>query len=52
MQQMATDIWRLASWRPLINVYLAGDVLIDAGRARMASESSLSSTRVRSSSWR
>ena len=32
MQQMATDIWRLASWRPLINVYLAGDVLIDAGR--------------------
>jgi hydroxyacylglutathione hydrolase len=32
MQQMAHDVWRLASWRPLINVYLAGDVLIDAGR--------------------
>src|SRR5271168_1147399 len=32
MQQMATGVWRLASWRPLINVYLAGDVLIDAGR--------------------
>jgi glyoxylase-like metal-dependent hydrolase (beta-lactamase superfamily II) len=32
MQQMATDVWRLASWRPLINVYLVGDVLIDAGR--------------------
>jgi glyoxylase-like metal-dependent hydrolase (beta-lactamase superfamily II) len=32
MQQMATDVWRLASWRPLINVYLAGDVLIDTGR--------------------
>ena len=32
MQQMATDVWRLSSWRPLINVYLAGDVLIDAGR--------------------
>lgn len=32
MQEMATDVWRLESWRPLINVYLAGDVLIDAGR--------------------
>ena len=32
MQKMATDVWRLASWRPLINVYFAGDVLIDAGR--------------------
>jgi glyoxylase-like metal-dependent hydrolase (beta-lactamase superfamily II) len=32
MQQMATDVWRLASWRPLINVYLVGDVLIDTGR--------------------
>jgi hydroxyacylglutathione hydrolase len=32
MQQMATGVWRLASWRPLINVYLVGDVLIDAGR--------------------
>lgn len=36
MQQMATDVWRLASWRPLINVYLAGDVLIDAGRRQDA----------------
>jgi glyoxylase-like metal-dependent hydrolase (beta-lactamase superfamily II) len=32
MQQMATHVWRLASWRPLINVYLADDVLIDTGR--------------------
>ena len=32
MQQMATQVWRLASWRPLINVYLVGDVLIDTGR--------------------
>jgi glyoxylase-like metal-dependent hydrolase (beta-lactamase superfamily II) len=32
MQQMARDVWRLASWRPLINVYLVGDVLIDTGR--------------------
>jgi glyoxylase-like metal-dependent hydrolase (beta-lactamase superfamily II) len=32
MQQMATDVWRLASRRPLINVYLVGDVLIDTGR--------------------
>lgn len=32
MQQIATDVWRLGSGRPLINVYLAGDVLIDAGR--------------------
>lgn len=32
MQQMATNVWRLSSWRPLINVYLAGEVLIDAGR--------------------
>jgi glyoxylase-like metal-dependent hydrolase (beta-lactamase superfamily II) len=32
MQQMATNVWRLSSWRPLINVYLVGDVLIDTGR--------------------
>ncbi len=36
MQEMATDVWRLASWRPLINVYLVGDVLIDAGRRQDA----------------
>jgi len=36
MQQMAKDVWRLASWRPLINVYLVGDVLIDAGRRQDA----------------
>jgi hydroxyacylglutathione hydrolase len=36
MQEMATDVWRLASWRPLINVYLAGDVLIDSGRRQDA----------------
>ena len=30
---MAPDVWRLREFpRPLINVYLAGDVLIDAGR--------------------
>lgn len=31
-QQMAIDVWRLPSRRPLINVYLVGDVLIDTGR--------------------
>lgn len=33
MKQLAAGVWRLAeSPRPLINVYLVGDVLIDAGR--------------------
>jgi glyoxylase-like metal-dependent hydrolase (beta-lactamase superfamily II) len=33
MKQMAPDVWRLGELpRPLINVYLAEDVLIDAGR--------------------
>jgi glyoxylase-like metal-dependent hydrolase (beta-lactamase superfamily II) len=33
MKSVARDVWRLdESPRPLINVYLAGDVLIDAGR--------------------
>lgn len=33
MKYLAPGVWRLAeSPRPLINVYLAGDVLIDAGR--------------------
>ncbi len=33
MKQLAAGVWRLAEApRPLINVYLAGDVLIDAGR--------------------
>ena len=33
MKQLAPDVWRLAEFpRPTINVYLAGDVLIDAGR--------------------
>jgi glyoxylase-like metal-dependent hydrolase (beta-lactamase superfamily II) len=33
MEHVAGDVWRLdESPRPLINVYLAGDVLIDAGR--------------------
>ncbi|HEY7255213.1 MAG TPA: MBL fold metallo-hydrolase [Solirubrobacterales bacterium] len=33
MRNVARDVWRLdESPRPLINVYLAGDVLIDAGR--------------------
>ena len=33
MKNLAAGVWRLKeSPRPLINVYLAGDVLIDAGR--------------------
>jgi hydroxyacylglutathione hydrolase len=33
MKQLADGVWRLAEWPvPAINVYLAGDVLIDAGR--------------------
>lgn len=33
MQQVADGVWRLSQRpRPLINVYLVGDVLIDAGR--------------------
>lgn len=34
MKQVATRVWRLSEFRPrpLINIYLAGDVLIDAGR--------------------
>jgi glyoxylase-like metal-dependent hydrolase (beta-lactamase superfamily II) len=33
MLELASDVWRLAERvRPLINVYLVGDVLIDAGR--------------------
>ncbi len=34
MKQVADDVWRLSEFppRPVINVYLAGDVLIDAGR--------------------
>ena len=33
MQQLAKDVWRLSErFAPLINVYLVGDVLIDAGR--------------------
>ena len=33
MKNVAADVWRLDERpRPLINVYLAGDVLIDAGR--------------------
>ena len=33
MKQLAEGVWRLAEFpRPTINVYLAGDVLIDAGR--------------------
>jgi len=33
MKQLAQDVWRLDERiAPLINVYLAGDVLIDAGR--------------------
>jgi len=32
MKQLADSVWRLRQWpRPMINVYLAGDVLIDAG---------------------
>jgi hydroxyacylglutathione hydrolase len=33
MKQVAPGIWRLSEFpRPIINIYLAGDVLIDAGR--------------------
>jgi hydroxyacylglutathione hydrolase len=33
MKNVAPDVWRLDEFpRPLINVYLTGDVLIDAGR--------------------
>jgi len=33
MKEVAEGVWRLAEFpRPLINVYLAGDVLVDAGR--------------------
>ena len=34
MRQVAGGVWRLSEFppRPVINVYLAGDVLIDAGR--------------------
>ncbi len=33
MRQLAPGVWRLDEFpRPLINVYLAEDVLIDAGR--------------------
>ena len=34
MKQVAEGVWRLSEFppRPVINVYLAGDVLIDAGR--------------------
>lgn len=34
MKQVAAGVWRLSEFppRPVINVYLAGDVLIDAGR--------------------
>ena len=34
MKQVADGVWRLSEFppRPVINVYLAGDVLIDAGR--------------------
>ena len=33
MKQLAERVWRLNEFpRPTINVYLAGDVLIDAGR--------------------
>ena len=33
MKQLASGVWRLGEFpRPTINVYLAGDVLIDAGR--------------------
>ncbi len=33
MKQLAADVWRLDErLRPIINVYLVGDVLIDAGR--------------------
>ncbi len=33
MKYLAPEVWRLKEFpRPLINVYLAGDVLIDAGR--------------------
>lgn len=33
MKRLADNVWRLAEFpRPTINVYLAGDVLIDAGR--------------------
>jgi glyoxylase-like metal-dependent hydrolase (beta-lactamase superfamily II) len=33
VKQLAKDVWRLDERiAPLINVYLAGDVLIDAGR--------------------
>ena len=35
MRELADDVWRLDEFPPvpLINVYLAGDVLIDAGRS-------------------
>lgn len=33
MKQLAPDVWRIGEFpRPTINVYVAGDVLIDAGR--------------------
>src|SRR5262249_23922745 len=31
MKAVAEDLWLLASYRQLFNVYLAGDVLIDTG---------------------
>ena len=42
MKQLRPDVWRLAEFPlPGINIYLAGDVLIDAGRTwdRVASSS-------------
>jgi hydroxyacylglutathione hydrolase len=34
LKDLAPDVWRLDEFpRPLINIYLAGDVLIDAGRS-------------------
>jgi hypothetical protein len=32
MRQLAPGVWRLTERPPVINIYLAGDVLIDADR--------------------
>jgi hypothetical protein len=52
MKQVAEDVWRLKEFpAPSINVYCAGDVLIDAGSTRLATPAARSSSSATPTEW-